>query len=153
MSRADVEGFKSEATGGASPHSEQNFCRIPVPSPAAGAIQTKLVINQPGDEYKREADRISRQVMRMPESSSRDVFGRSHSDFQARQSWQGNEHLQAKPAGSGGGVQLEAPPIVHEVHRSPGQPLDAAGSALMEPLKLVRANQLCERIKQKGRSN
>src|SRR5215207_8569238 len=30
-------------------------------------IQAKLAINQLGDEYEQEADRISEQVMRMPE--------------------------------------------------------------------------------------
>jgi hypothetical protein len=35
--------------------------------PVAGAIQTKLAINKPGDEYEREADRVSEQVMRMPD--------------------------------------------------------------------------------------
>ena len=39
----------------------------PTVSPAAGVIQTKLAINQPGDEYEQEADRISDQVICMPE--------------------------------------------------------------------------------------
>ena len=34
---------------------------------AAPAMQTKLVINKPGDEYEREADRASEQVMRIRE--------------------------------------------------------------------------------------
>src|SRR5205085_8597282 len=38
----------------------------PAVSPAAGAIQTKLAINQPGDPYEQEADRIADQVMTMP---------------------------------------------------------------------------------------
>ena len=36
----------------------------------------------------------------------------------------------AGPVNAGG---VEAPPIVHEVLRSPGQPLDAATRAFMEP--------------------
>ena len=35
--------------------------------PPARALQTKLAINTPGDAYEREADRVSEQVMRMPE--------------------------------------------------------------------------------------
>ena len=31
------------------------------------ALQTKLAINKPGDSYEQEADRVSEQVMRMPE--------------------------------------------------------------------------------------
>lgn len=45
-----------------------DFRRMPIHSPAPRAIQTKLAINQPGDEYEQEADRISEQVMRMSES-------------------------------------------------------------------------------------
>ncbi len=33
----------------------------------SGAIQAKLRIGQPNDKYEQEADRISEQVMRMPE--------------------------------------------------------------------------------------
>ncbi|HEY9755042.1 MAG TPA: hypothetical protein V6C97_07775 [Oculatellaceae cyanobacterium] len=33
-------------------------------------IQTKLTINQPGDEYEQEADRVAEQVMRMPDPAS-----------------------------------------------------------------------------------
>ena len=42
----------------------------PAVSPAEGAIQTKLAINQPGDEYEQEADRVSEQVMTMPADHS-----------------------------------------------------------------------------------
>ena len=31
------------------------------------AIQAKLMVNQPGDKYEQEADRVADQVMRMPE--------------------------------------------------------------------------------------
>ena len=34
------------------------------------AIQTKLTISEPGDEYEREADRVADHVMRMPEPQS-----------------------------------------------------------------------------------
>ena len=37
---------------------------LPIHPPAAGAIQTKLAINKPGDGYEQEADRVSEQVMR-----------------------------------------------------------------------------------------
>jgi Domain of unknown function (DUF4157) len=46
---------------------EYDFSRIPTHTPAARAIQTKLAINKPGDEYEQEADHISDQVMRMTE--------------------------------------------------------------------------------------
>jgi hypothetical protein len=44
-----------------------DFSRIPIHTPAAGAIQTRLAINKPGDEYEQEADRIAEQMMRMVE--------------------------------------------------------------------------------------
>lgn len=74
------------------------------------AIQTRLTINKPGDEYEQEADRISEQVMRMPEPP-----------------------LQAKDAKASGDVRTSAPSIVHDVLRSPGQPLDAKTRAFFEP--------------------
>ena len=33
----------------------------------AGMIQAKLTINEPGDQYEQEADRVAEQVMRMPD--------------------------------------------------------------------------------------
>ena len=44
-----------------------DFSQIPIHSPVAGVLQTKLAINQPGDQYEQEADRLSEHVMRMPD--------------------------------------------------------------------------------------
>jgi hypothetical protein len=44
-----------------------NFSRIPIHSPTAEKIQTKLPINKPGDHYEQEADSVADQVMRMSE--------------------------------------------------------------------------------------
>lgn len=49
----------------ASPRFAHDFSRIPVHPPAAGAVQTKLVINKPGDEYEQEAEQLSDRVLRM----------------------------------------------------------------------------------------
>src|SRR5215210_3751444 len=46
---------------------EHNFSRIPLHPPAAGAIQAKLAINEPGDSDEQEADHVAEQVMRTPE--------------------------------------------------------------------------------------
>jgi len=73
-------------------------------------IQTKLAISQPGDKYEQEADRVAEQVMRMPVvSNSPKPLHHSSSDIS------------------------DAPPIVHEVIQSPGQPLDGRTRAYMEP--------------------
>lgn len=43
--------------------------RHPLAAPGKSPFQTKLTINQPGDRYEQEADRVADQVMRMPEPS------------------------------------------------------------------------------------
>jgi peptidoglycan/xylan/chitin deacetylase (PgdA/CDA1 family) len=48
------------------PRFGHDFSGIPTYTPAAGAIQTKLAINQPGDEYEQEADRVAEQVLAAP---------------------------------------------------------------------------------------
>jgi hypothetical protein len=93
-----------------------------------GAIQTKLRVNQPGDSFEREADRVAEQVMRMPEPG----FQRQ-ADLEVEE----EELLQTKPVGQGRaggdvGARPEVPPIVHEVLHSPGQPLEPATRAFME---------------------
>jgi hypothetical protein len=37
-------------------------------------IQSKLTINEPGDEYEREADATAEHVMRMPENKTEQLF-------------------------------------------------------------------------------
>ena len=85
-------------------------------------LQTKLRINEPGDEYEQEADRVAEQVMRIPD---RKVSAE-------------NSQLLATPLvqrreGEGGAGVGEAPPIVREVLSSDGQPLDIATRAYFEP--------------------
>jgi hypothetical protein len=98
------------------------------------AIQPKLVVNEPGDAYEQEADRVADQVMRMPAPElsiaagppqlSRKCDGCEEED---------KKKLQMKSAGASEAAASEAPPIVHEVLRSPGQPLDAPTREFMEP--------------------
>ena len=84
-------------------------------------LQRKLAINEPGDEYEREADRVAEQVMRMPEVEV---------NRQRRES--GTPLVQRRATGGRTGV-METPPIVHDVLSSPGQPLDAAMRVFFEP--------------------
>lgn len=72
------------------PHFGHNFSRIPIYSPATGAIQTK----QPGH---------------------------------------GHKQLQMKSVQASRSGQIAVPAIVNEVLHSPGQPLDSATRAFMEP--------------------
>jgi hypothetical protein len=72
-------------------------------------VQTKLAMNQPRDDWReQEADRVADQVTHAP-----------------------GAQLQRRAAGQVGPTNV--PPIVHEVLGSPGQPLDAATRAFMEP--------------------
>jgi hypothetical protein len=79
----------------------------------AGAIRAKLRVGQPNDAREQEADRVADRVMSAPEA----LPDREH----------------AKRTGSSDPGQTAAPPSVGEVLRSPGQPLDPATRAFMEP--------------------
>jgi len=115
------------------PAIRHDFSRIPVhPSPLA--IQTKLTINTPGDEYEQEADRVAEQVMRMPEPQvqRKCACGGTCSDCQKEDADREHRGMQLKRVSSNVPGPTEAPPIVHEVLRSSGQPLDVATRAFME---------------------
>jgi hypothetical protein len=101
-------------------------------------LQRKLAVNEPGDRYEQEADRVAEQVMRADApplatpSTGRALF--PPRPLQRRDSRQ----QPTLPPGVGpdiavAGADRAAPPIVHEVLRSPGEPLDARTRAFMEP--------------------
>jgi hypothetical protein len=86
-------------------------------------LQRKLAINEPGDEYEREADRVAEQVMRMPDPERRPGVAESP-----------RAPLVQRRVKGGGATGLgTAPQIVHNVLSSPGQPLDAATRSFFEP--------------------
>ena len=43
--------------------------RHPLAAPGPSPLQTKLTVNQPGDRYEQEADRVADQIMCLPEPS------------------------------------------------------------------------------------
>jgi Domain of unknown function (DUF4157) len=96
---------------------EHDFSGIPARSPVAGVIQPKLTVSTPGDAYEQEADRVAEQVMRMASPRQRRTTE--------------EQLVQRKTVGDVQGQT--APPIVHEALSSPGQPLDSATRAFMEP--------------------
>ena len=113
-------------------------------SNSAPVLQTKLTVNQPSDPYEQEADRVADQVMRMPDSKLSDLTEsfsptakllRKCSCGDSGGSGSCPECAEAKLQRSAHGPSAvsEAPPIVHEVIRSPGQPLDPAARTFMEP--------------------
>lgn len=100
------------------------FSRIPLHPPPARPIQTKLAINNPGDEYEQEADRASEQVLRMPDPQGERQSGKPEP---------GHERLQMHQAVPNSAGSSDASPAVLEVLRSPGHPLDARTRSFMEP--------------------
>lgn len=127
--------------------------RLPFP------LQAKLKVGAINDPLETEADRVAELVMRMPEphapshsnnlksaASVANLTGRAAGCLQRKCDCGGTcddckikdedaQHAKVQmkatwPAITGG---FEAPPIVHEVLRSPGRPLDAVARAFMEP--------------------
>jgi hypothetical protein len=58
----------SPSHSGAALFASYDFSAIPVHGSPQLPIQTKLRINEPGDAFEQEADRVSRHVMRLPEA-------------------------------------------------------------------------------------
>src|SRR5262245_6990875 len=109
---------------------------------AAGRlVQAKLNINQPGDEYEWEAERVADTVMRMPAPQSdghRLAITPLTSHGAQRKCAECEEvedegALQRKESGSAATAPATAPPIVDRALNSPGQPLDAVTRAFFEP--------------------
>jgi len=133
--QANAEERQAGLTGTAPSRFGHDFSQIPLHPPAAGAIQTKLAISKPGDEYEQEADRISEQVIRMPEPQLQRACacGGACPKCQTEQPGQKQERLQTKRVQAGDTGQITAPAIVREVLAAPGQPLDSATRGFMEP--------------------
>lgn len=95
-------------------------------------IQPKLTINQPGDPYEQEADRIAERVVRAP-AVTRDqdpLNAKTALSVQARSKGEPEAEAHENPSRgnvpdvSGAGSE-GAPPIVQEALSAPGQPLDS----------------------------
>jgi hypothetical protein len=119
----------------------QDLSRVPVRNDPPIRIQAKLMVGQTDDPAEQEADRIADQVMRMPEPQAQRekrlgpslTSATAPSLVPAKSNAATFAPIQAKSLGASENVGFEAPPIVHEALRSPGQPLDAATRAFMEP--------------------
>lgn len=89
------------------------------------AIQPKLKIGAPNDQYEREADRVADTVMRMTEPGLRRQTG----EAEEKELPQARSLVQRRV--NGAGASGAAPPIVDEVLRSQGKPLDTATQHFM----------------------
>ena len=75
-----------------------NVGQAQVPRTASERIQTKLTVNQPGDKYEQEADRVADRVMRMPEP---------HLQRQVEPLEDEQEEVRMKPLPSAGSIQRQ----------------------------------------------
>ena len=98
-------------------------------------VQAKLRIGAAHDRFEEEADHVAERVMRMPDPNLRRACscGGSCPKCRTKQADRGHRSVLTKRFQAIDGGQMAAPSIVHEVLRSPGQPLDAATRAFMEP--------------------
>jgi hypothetical protein len=134
MSQADVEESNAGLAGTALPCFEHDFSWIPIHFPPRGAIQAKLSISNAGNAYEQEADRVAEQVMHLlePKIQRVPINGGGSSICPAEQF--GNQHKrpQIKRVQSSDLDQSSIPAIVHDVLRSPGQPLEQITRVFME---------------------
>ena len=98
------------------------------------AIQRELTISTPGDKYEQEADRVADRVMLMPDSQIQRAraYGGGCPKCHTEQQHLQHERLQAKRLQFNETGQIAALPIVRDVLRSPGQPLEPAARDFME---------------------
>jgi Domain of unknown function (DUF4157) len=121
-----------------SPEHNLRFLQRSMGNRALGILlQTKLKVGLAGDQYEQEADRVAEQAMRMPAprpvaTGSGDELRRKCRECEEEEATHGQV---ARKELTGAAVQhgISAPPIVHEVLRSHGQPLDPATRAFFEP--------------------
>lgn len=130
--RANAEGLEAGSETSATTRFAHDFSRIPVHSKAPVRLQTKLTVNSPGDIYEQEADHVSDRVMSMSEPQHACACGGGGHCPTCRTGQPTHEHLQAKHAQAHDSGEIAAPPIVHEVLRSSGQPLDTSTRKFME---------------------
>ncbi len=103
-------------------------------SPRPGIIQPKLIVGQADDPLEHEADRVADQVMRAPDPEL--AFGAAAPQISRKCAACEKEEqttLQTKRAGPTEAAAGQGSAIVHEVLRSPGQPLDPAIRGFFEP--------------------
>jgi hypothetical protein len=120
---------------------------MPRSFPLAPPFQAKLKMGVADDPLEREADRLAEKVMRMtvaPDAAA-PVVSPAVSGVQRRCSCDGSsgdkcakctsddKEKMLQRSASAPAADFHAPPSAHDVLRSPGEPLDAATRAFMEP--------------------
>jgi hypothetical protein len=103
-------------------------------APLPGIVQPKLAVGRADAPLEREADRVADQVMRKPDANpamtaAPGQLSRKGGDYEEEQ----KEHKPQTKATTATTEFYQAPDMVQEVLRAPGQPLDPTVRALMEP--------------------
>lgn len=138
--RANLATTPQQPWGNQAAQKFAQTCPLSLPSPGLcpfggichacpARVQAKLKISQPGDKYEEEADQVAERVMQM---SADDILRRQCSTCHTDE----DEVLRPKELpgqAPSAAPQAGVPPLVHEVLRSPGRPLDPATYAFMEP--------------------
>jgi Domain of unknown function (DUF4157) len=96
-------------------------------------LQRKLMVGSASDPLEHEADRVAEKVMRMPTPLLPVGAGPVRLGRKCAACDEAARTLHAKPTATPGDATGEAPDIVHDVLRSPGQPLDAGTRGFFEP--------------------
>jgi|GEM_PF-6302161 len=120
----------------ASPRFAHDFSQMPLHAKFRPKNQPKLTISTPGDIHEQEADHVANQLMSMPSLQQQRVCacGGGCPKCEAEQVSHQPQLLQKLRVRENDGGETTASPMVYDVLRSPGQPLDSATKAYFEPL-------------------
>jgi hypothetical protein len=94
-----------------------DFSRIPARGKLPVGIQPKLTIGAPGDAFEQEADRVAERVMRMPDPAARSQASARLPEHPVAPA----AKIQTKSLPASDNGKTTAPPVVHDVLRSPGR--------------------------------
>jgi hypothetical protein len=122
--------FASEARTARRTPTAQAATRARLPVGASHQVRSgaaNLTVGPTGDSLEREADAVADHVMRMPAAGAQAAQTRADAppSVRAKSDSTGRAATPTGPAA--------APPVVHDVLNSPGQPLDAATRSYFEP--------------------
>src|SRR5205807_5303954 len=123
-----LPGFEIDSP--VAPRIGHHFADVRVHAAVPETIQTKLTINQPGDVYEQEAERVAEQVIQVETPAS------SEAPSTSQNARLGADDLFTRKEASDTSVHetASAPPLVDEVLSSGGgQPLDESTRSFMEP--------------------
>jgi len=100
-------------------------------------LQAKLTVNEPGDQYEQEADRVAEQVMRMPGPAIRlqrkcACGGSTPGEPCEECAASHTPPLQRQVSVENSSSAMVAPSVVHDVLHSPGQALDQSTRSFFE---------------------